>query len=163
MQRLMTYLCWASVVAGAALPRITTEVAGLSARLHTRAQDDRTTITDADTGRTFVPGETSTDRTIYNAVALFCAIALAIFLGKPSTTIIGLRSERCMLKRDIRTDTIRKVSERRHSATMSFANTTLPPCWSSLCSSSAWASLSQLRLYRQGKACVLISCATLLP
>lgn len=58
------------------------EVAGLSARLHARESDDRTIITDPDTGRNFVPGETSTERTIYNAVAMFCVITLAILLGK---------------------------------------------------------------------------------
>lgn len=78
----MTYLCWTPVVTGAAFPRTVMEVAGLSARLRVRASDDRTLITDPDTGHTFVPGETSTDRTIYNAVALFCAIGLSIFLGK---------------------------------------------------------------------------------
>lgn len=56
-------------------------MAGLSARLAAR-DNDRTIITDPDTGRSFVPGETSTDRTIYNALALCCAIVLAVFLGK---------------------------------------------------------------------------------
>ena len=82
--------CWTLVIADAALPQTLMEVADLPARLHTRASDDRTIITDADTGRTFVPGETSTDRTIYNAVALFCAIALAIFLGKLLVNVISL-------------------------------------------------------------------------
>ncbi|KAF9700565.1 hypothetical protein EKO04_001637 [Ascochyta lentis] len=63
------------------------ELAGLSARLNARASDDRMLITDPDTGRTFVAGETSTDRTIYNLVALFCAIVLAIFLGFRAKTL----------------------------------------------------------------------------
>jgi hypothetical protein len=91
MLRFMPYLwCWTPVVVGAALPQTLMKVTDLPARLHTRASDDRTIITDADTGRTFVPGETSTDRTIYNAVALFCAIALAIFLGKLLVNVISL-------------------------------------------------------------------------
>ncbi|KAF3044391.1 hypothetical protein E8E12_010091 [Didymella heteroderae] len=76
MSRLVTYLYWLPLVAGAALPRMTEESASLAVR-----NDDRTIIANPDTGRTFVPGETSTDRTIYNAVALFCAIVLAVFLG----------------------------------------------------------------------------------
>ena len=88
----MTYLCCTPLVAGAAIPPMLMEVAGLSAQLRARAKDDRTMITDPDTGRSFVPGETSTDRTIYNAVALFCAIALAVFLGKSPVIVINLRA-----------------------------------------------------------------------
>ncbi|KAJ8118767.1 hypothetical protein OPT61_g303 [Boeremia exigua] len=75
MSRLMAYLPWMPVVAGTAIPRMLAETTSLSAR------DDRTIITDPDTGRSFVPGERSTDRTIYNAVALFCTVVLAVFLG----------------------------------------------------------------------------------
>lgn len=78
----MNYLLWTPLVAGAAVPRILMESADLPARLYARSTSDRTILTDPDTGRTFVPGETSTDRTIYNAVALFCTIVLAVFLGK---------------------------------------------------------------------------------
>lgn len=53
--------------------------------------DDRTIITNPETGRTFVPGETSTDRTIYNAVALFCTIVLAVLLGENSNIFPGAR------------------------------------------------------------------------
>ena len=86
MLQLMIYLCWTPVVAGAAVSQTLMEVAGLPTRLHARASDDRTIITDPDTGRTFVPGETNTDRTIYNAVAMFCTIVLAVFLGKSPAT-----------------------------------------------------------------------------
>ncbi|KAH6633121.1 hypothetical protein C7974DRAFT_412144 [Boeremia exigua] len=57
------------------------EAAGLPASLHGRADSGRTIITDPDTGRSFVAGETSTDRTVYNAVAMFCMIVLSVFLG----------------------------------------------------------------------------------
>jgi hypothetical protein len=43
--------------------------------------ESRTIITDPETGRTFVPGETATDRTIYNVVGLSCAVVLSVFLG----------------------------------------------------------------------------------
>ena len=46
-----------------------------------RARDERTVITDERTGMRFVPGETSANRTIYNAVALFCVIVLSVLLG----------------------------------------------------------------------------------
>lgn len=92
MSRLMTYLCWMPLVAGAALPRMAMGMAGLSARLAAR-DNDRTIITDPDTGHSFVPGETSTDRTIYNAVALFCAIVLAVFLGKSSIGLISRKAD----------------------------------------------------------------------
>lgn len=46
------------------------------------ARDERTVITDQRTGKSFVPGETSTNRTIYNAVALFCVIVLSVLLGE---------------------------------------------------------------------------------
>jgi hypothetical protein len=79
MSRLATYMCWLPLIAGAALPGTATGSAILAAR-----NDDRAIITNPNTGRTFVPGETSTDRTIYNTVALFCTIVLAVFLGKTS-------------------------------------------------------------------------------
>jgi hypothetical protein len=84
MSRLVTYICWLPLVIGAALPWTATESAILAVR-----NDDRTIITNPDTGRTFVPGETSTDRTIYNTVALFCTIVLAVFLGKGSIDFLG--------------------------------------------------------------------------
>lgn len=79
MSRLVTYMCWPALVAGAALPWTAMMSANLAGR-----NDDRTLITNPETGRTFVPGETSTDRTIYNAVALFCTIVLVVFLGENS-------------------------------------------------------------------------------
>ncbi len=75
------------LVAGAAVPRILLDSTVLSEQLHARAQDDRTLITDPDTGHSFVPGERSTDRTVYNLVALFCTIVLAVFLGKLSSLL----------------------------------------------------------------------------
>lgn len=84
--RFMTYLSWTPVVAGAAVPSILMEAAGLPTSLHGRADSGRTIITDPDTGRSFVAGETSTDRTVYNAVAMFCMIVLSVFLGKPPVT-----------------------------------------------------------------------------
>jgi hypothetical protein len=51
-----------------------------NARLHAR-DESRTIVTDPETGRSFVPGETATDRTIYNVVGLFCAVVLSVFLG----------------------------------------------------------------------------------
>jgi hypothetical protein len=84
MSRRVTYICWLPLVIGAALPWTATESAILAVR-----NDDRTIITNPDTGRTFVPGETSTDRTIYNTVALFCTIVLAVFLGKGSIDFLG--------------------------------------------------------------------------
>ena len=81
----MAVLSWASAVAGAALPQDLMEPAGLPGRLITRA-DDRTMLTDLDTGRSFVPGERSTDRTIYNTIALFCTIVLSVFLGMSAGT-----------------------------------------------------------------------------
>lgn len=82
MLRLMTYLAWTPFVAGATIPRTLMDAAGLPARQYARANSDRTLITDPDTGRTLVPGETSTDRTTYNAIALFCTIVLAVLLGE---------------------------------------------------------------------------------
>lgn len=87
MLRYMTILSWICVASGAVLPHTLFGAADLSGRLHTRA-DDRTILTDPDTGRTFVPGESSTDRTVYNSVALFCTITLAVFLGMSDT--VGL-------------------------------------------------------------------------
>lgn len=49
-------------------------------------RSDRMVLTDPRTGHSFVPGETSTDRTIYNAVALFCIIVLSVFLGEHTLT-----------------------------------------------------------------------------
>ncbi|KAF2451764.1 hypothetical protein P171DRAFT_438439 [Karstenula rhodostoma CBS 690.94] len=46
---------------------------------HTR--DERVVMTDPDTGRTFMPGETTRARTVYTGVALFCAVVLALLLG----------------------------------------------------------------------------------
>lgn len=83
MSRFMTYLYWMPFAAGAALPKRVVELTELSVKLTAR-DNDRNIITDPDTGRSFVPGETSTDRTIYNAVALFCVIVLAVFLGESS-------------------------------------------------------------------------------
>lgn len=77
-------MCWLPLVAGVALRRSAVESATLAVR-----NDDRTVITNPDTGRTLVPGETSTDRTIYNTVALFCTIVLAVFLGKASIGLPG--------------------------------------------------------------------------
>lgn len=73
------------------------EVAGLSARLSGRTDGDRTIITDPDTGHTFVPGETNTDRTIYNAVAMFCLIALAVFLGEFTAAPFSLMADLCIV------------------------------------------------------------------
>lgn len=69
------------VALGSALPWRRLQTADQPTPLQTRS-DDRTLITDPKTGYSFVPGETSTNRTIYNAVALFCMIVLAVFLGK---------------------------------------------------------------------------------
>lgn len=78
----MTYLSCVPIVAGAAVSRTLLDAADLATRLYARTDGDRTLITDPDTGRTFVPGERSTDRTVYNVVALFCTIVLATLLGK---------------------------------------------------------------------------------
>lgn len=46
------------------------------------ARDDRTIITSAETGQTFVLGETAESRTIFAVVSLFCAVVLSLLLGK---------------------------------------------------------------------------------
>lgn len=46
------------------------------------ARSGRTTITNPETGDTFVPGETEEARTIFSVVSLFCAVLLALLLGK---------------------------------------------------------------------------------
>jgi hypothetical protein len=53
---------------------------GAAGLLHAR-DESRTILTDPETGRTFVAGETATDRTIYNVVGLSCAVVLSVFLG----------------------------------------------------------------------------------
>ncbi|KAL5399238.1 hypothetical protein PMIN06_000986 [Paraphaeosphaeria minitans] len=45
------------------------------------ARDERVVMTDPETGRKFMPGETSLARTVYTVVALFCAVVLAILFG----------------------------------------------------------------------------------
>lgn len=65
-------------------------VAGMLLQGVVEARDERTVITDGRTGKSFVPGETSTNRTIYNAVALFCVIVLSVLLGEwMATTYMG--------------------------------------------------------------------------
>ncbi|KAF2713707.1 hypothetical protein K504DRAFT_424565 [Pleomassaria siparia CBS 279.74] len=49
--------------------------------------DSRTIIVDPDTGRTFVPGETSNARTIYAVVGFLCAVVLATALGFRAKTL----------------------------------------------------------------------------
>jgi hypothetical protein len=53
----------------------------VAAPLQHARDESRTIITDPETGRTFVPGETATDRTVYNVVGLSCAVVLSVFLG----------------------------------------------------------------------------------
>lgn len=81
MLPIVTMIFWIHVTSGAVLPHTLSGTADLPARLPARA-DSRTILTDPDTGRSFVPGESSTNRTVYNSVALFCTIVLAILLGK---------------------------------------------------------------------------------
>jgi hypothetical protein len=80
MLPIMTMIFWTHATSGAVLPHTLSETAGLPAQLPARA-DSRTILTDPDTGSSFVPGESSTNRTVYNSVALFCTIVLATFLG----------------------------------------------------------------------------------
>ena len=80
MLPITTMIFWSHVTSGAALPHILSGTADLPARLLARG-DSRTILTDPDTGISFVPGETSTNRTVYNSVALFCTIVLATLLG----------------------------------------------------------------------------------
>jgi hypothetical protein len=49
------------------------------------ARSDRTTITNPETGKTVVPGETEQARTIFAVVSLFCAVVLALLLGMRSS------------------------------------------------------------------------------
>ncbi|KAF2125334.1 hypothetical protein P153DRAFT_389497 [Dothidotthia symphoricarpi CBS 119687] len=56
------------------------------AGLHVR-DESRIIITDPDTGRSFVAGGTSTDRTIFNTVSLFCAILLGVLFGQRVKTL----------------------------------------------------------------------------
>jgi len=77
---LVTWMWWMPAISAAALPVAGRGVLGRHNQIHAR-DDSRTILTDADTGRAFVPGETSTDRTIYNLVALFCAMLLSVYLG----------------------------------------------------------------------------------
>jgi hypothetical protein len=81
MLPIVTMIFWIHVTSGAVLPHTLSGTADLPAQLPARA-DSRTILTDPDTGRSFVPGESSTNRTVYNSVALFCTIVLATFLGK---------------------------------------------------------------------------------
>lgn len=62
------------------IPYFSAVALGQPAGMHAR-DESRTIITDPETGRSFVPGETSTDRTIYNTVNLFCAVVLSVLLG----------------------------------------------------------------------------------
>ncbi|OAG09804.1 uncharacterized protein CC84DRAFT_453686 [Paraphaeosphaeria sporulosa] len=53
----------------------------LYAAKQAHARDERVVMTDPETGRKFMPGETSRARTVYTVVALFCAVVLALLFG----------------------------------------------------------------------------------
>ncbi|KAL1593315.1 hypothetical protein SLS60_010923 [Paraconiothyrium brasiliense] len=69
------YFIGASFAAVAPQPR-RQELRSDAKQLQTR--DERVVMTDPQTGRQFVPGETSQARTVYTVVALSCAVVLAL-------------------------------------------------------------------------------------
>lgn len=77
--RLLSWVLLAPTCSAAALAAASTALQP-NTRLHAR-DEGRTILTDSETGRSFVPGETATARTIYNVVGLFCAVVLSVFLG----------------------------------------------------------------------------------
>jgi hypothetical protein len=100
--------------------------------------DSRTIIVNPDTGRMFVPGETSTNRTIYSVVGFSCAVLLSLFLGMCMVVVVlsskvELKSVRISKSKWVITmDEIwftncRQAFEQKHLKTTRFENATSHP------------------------------------
>ncbi|PSN75633.1 hypothetical protein BS50DRAFT_44310 [Corynespora cassiicola Philippines] len=84
--KFMAWLWWTPILSVLALPIALRQaygrpvLAGDHGALQNR--DDRTLFQHPETGRILLAGETNRARTIYTLVSLFCAIVLALLLGK---------------------------------------------------------------------------------
>lgn len=92
----MMWACLTAPTSAAATPQLRRHSLRSYAKLpHIR--DDRVVMTDPRTGNHFMPGETSRARTVYTAVALFCAVLLAFLLGMHPPPNIHYRESNVLL------------------------------------------------------------------
>ncbi|KAJ4351605.1 uncharacterized protein N0V89_006948 [Didymosphaeria variabile] len=84
--RFIVWTCFLAASSTAAAPQPQRqELCSDAKQLQTR--DERVVMTDPQTGRIFLPGETSRARTVYTVVALSCAVVLSLLFGLRARTL----------------------------------------------------------------------------